>query len=209
MNTEYSQKIKYLEKYVIEQKAKKEQLLELRKATRLGLRELKVKRKQLEQAQVIIQLVAKKTQEQIQVHISDIVTLAMSIFQDPYDVKVEFVEKRGKTELDICFARDGKEIDPLSASGGGVVDVAAFALQVASWCIQAKKSRNVLILDEPLKWLKGDELPQKGAEMIKEISKRIGLQIIMVSHSPELIDSADRVFEVKKKKGVSHVLQVT
>ncbi|NIU00181.1 MAG: hypothetical protein GWN01_04340, partial [Nitrosopumilaceae archaeon] len=53
-------------------------------------------------------------------------------------------------------------------------------------------------MDEPLKWLKGGDLPIKGSHMIKEISKKLGIQIIMISHSPELIEGADRVFEVKK-----------
>jgi len=45
-----------------------------------------------EQAQIIIQTVAKETQKELQFHISDIVTLALStIFDKPYSFEVNFV----------------------------------------------------------------------------------------------------------------------
>lgn len=161
-----------------------------------------------DKALVIAQTVARLTQEQLEIHISDIVSSAMSaVFDDPYEIKVEFVVRRGKTEADIYFVRDGKKVDPLSCSGGGAVDVAALALQIAMWSLTAPRTRNVLILDEPLKWLKGGDLPERGAAMIKEISKKLGIQIIMVSHSPQLIDSADAVFDVRMTKKGSRIVK--
>src|SRR5665647_570626 len=60
-----------------------------------------------EQAQEIIKTVAKATQSQLQFHISDITSLAMeAVFNDPYQLKVEFVERRNKTECDLLFLRD-------------------------------------------------------------------------------------------------------
>lgn len=159
-----------------------------------------------EEAQLIIQTVAQQTQEQLNYHISELVTLALaSVFEDPYEFKPEFVQRRGRTECDLWFVRDGVRIDPMSASGGGAVDVAAFALQVAMWSLRRPHTRNVLILDEPLKWLKGGDLPEKGALMIKEISNRLNLQIIMVSHIPDQIEGSDRIINVKLKQGKSIV----
>jgi len=159
-----------------------------------------------EEAQQLIQTVARQTQEQLQYHISELITLALSsVFNDPYEFEVDFVERRGRTECDLYFVRDGNRINPLDGSGGGAVDLAALALQFSLWTLQIPRSRNVLILDEPLKWLKGSDLPKKGALVIKEISERLGIQIIMVSHSPELIEAADRAFLVSLKKGRSNV----
>jgi len=158
-----------------------------------------------EQAREIIREVGLKTQQQLQVHISDITTLALdAIFDDPYKLVVEFVQRRNKTECDLLFERDGQRITPLSASGGGPVDVAAFALRVASWSMQNPRSRNVLILDEPFRFLSVNLLPKAG-EMLNQLSEKLDLQIIMVTHEEELAEMADRIFQVHMNKSKSIV----
>lgn len=155
------------------------------------------------EARSILQAVAQKTQQQLEYHISEIVTLALnSVFDEPYQLKVIFTPRRGKTEADILFKRDGQEFDPMGASGGGPVDVAAFALRVALWSLQNPRTRPVLILDEPMRFLSRDLQP-RASRMLVEISERLGLQIIMVSHNPELIEAAHKSFEVTMKKGIS------
>lgn len=159
----------------------------------------------LEQAQLIIQNAAQMTQQQLEYHVSELVTLAMeSVFENPYSLKLVFDTKRGKTEADIFFEDlAGNQIKPLEASGGGAVDIASFALQVSLWSLANPKTSPVFILDEPLKWLKGNGMPEKGASLIKEVSDRLGIQIIMVSHAEELIESSDHVIPIIKKNGIS------
>lgn len=165
---------------------------------------LQREQKDCEQAQVIIQTVAQKTQEELKYHIGELGTLALAaVFDNPYELELDFVQRRGQTECDIWFVRDGERIHPLSASGGGAVDVACFALRVSLWSLKQNRTRPVLILDEPLRFLKGDDLPEKGAKLIKEISERLGLQIIYISHIPEQVDSADGIHSISIKKGVS------
>jgi hypothetical protein len=100
---------------------------------------------------------------------------------------------------------DKVKIDPMTASGGGAVEVASFALRVALWSMATPRTRNVLLLDEPLKFLKGDILPERGSRMIQLLSERLNLQIIMVSHIADQIEGADRRIEVKLKDGRSRV----
>ena len=158
-------------------------------------------------AQEVIHIVAKTTQEELQYHLSDIVSLAMSgVFPDPYSLIVDFISRRGKVEVDMDFEKGGHLCDPLSSSGGGAVDIAALALRFSSWALRHPRTRPIIILDEPMKWLKGGELPVRGAEMIREISQKLGLQIIMVSHDPELIDGADKIINVSLKKGISRII---
>ena len=158
-----------------------------------------------EQARSIVQEVALKTQKQLSYHISEITSLALNtIFPEPYALEADFVQRRNKTECDLFFVRNDERVDPLSASGGGAVDVAAFALRVASWSMQRPKSRNTLILDEPLKFISLDLLPL-ASEMLQQISKKLNLQIIMITHSEELVKCANRIFTVKIKKGISAI----
>ena len=158
-----------------------------------------------EQAREIIRMVGIETQRQLQYHISDITSLALeAVFDDPYSLQVEFVQRRNKTECDLYFVRNEEQIDPISASGGGAVDVASFALRIASWSMQRPRTRNVIILDEPLRFLSVD-LEERASQMIKELSKKLNIQFIIVTHENTLASYADRVFEVKLKKGVSKV----
>jgi DNA repair exonuclease SbcCD ATPase subunit len=158
-----------------------------------------------EQAKEIVRAVGKKTQEQLQFHISDITSLALgAVFDDPYKLEVEFVQRRNKTECDIYFVRGDNKIDPLSASGGGAVDVAAFALRIASWSLQSPHTRNTIILDEPMRFV-SEDLKDRASQMIKEVSEKLGIQFIIVTHEPKLAAYADRIFFVKQKRKISKV----
>lgn len=161
-----------------------------------------------EEAREILRTVGLETQKQLQYHISDITSLALeAVFVDPYELIAEFVQRRNKTECDLYFSRRGSRVDPLDASGGGAVDVASFALRIAAWSMQNPKRRNVIILDEPMKFLdtQTDRL-ERASMMLKEISTRLNLQFIIVTHEDTLTEHADRVFRVRQsKKGISHV----
>lgn len=153
------------------------------------------------EALVVIQIVAKKTQKHLEFHLSDLVSAGMaSVFSDPYQLEVEFTTKRNQVETEMNFIRDDRKFIPKKC-GGGAQDIAALTLQFSINAIKNPKTRSIMLLDEPLKWLKGRDLPKLGSQMIKEISQKLDppLQIIMVSHSPELIASADKVFEVEMK----------
>jgi DNA repair ATPase RecN len=164
--------------------------------------------KYIERAQELIKQAAKNTQEELEYHISELVSLAMkTVFDDPYEMKVKFETKADRTEARVVFEKDGNEISPMDASGGGVVDVASFALRVSLWSLKSPRSCNTLILDEPFKMLSRDLLPKAG-EVLKELSRRLGIQFIVVTHSQDLIDNADKVFEVEKKSGISTVREV-
>jgi DNA repair exonuclease SbcCD ATPase subunit len=145
-------------------------------------------------ARTIIQTVAEQTQKKIEYHISNLVSMALAaVFPDPYTFVLRFVKRREKTEADLLFVKDGNEGSPMDLSGGGPLDVASFALRTATWAI--KPTRNVLIQDEPFKYVSRD-LQSKCSEMLKYLSNKLNIQMILVSHVPEIIDCADAVFEV-------------
>jgi DNA repair exonuclease SbcCD ATPase subunit len=157
----------------------------------------KVKEKH-EEAREVIRTVGQKTQEQLKYNIDNIASMALSsIFKEPLSLELEFVQRRNKTECDILLERDGNKFHPLDSFGGGVVDVVSFALRVASWTMQKPKSAPVFILDEPFKNLSSD-YQEKASEMLKLMSEKLKLQIIMVSHEEKLIQSADKVIHIEE-----------
>ncbi len=167
--------------------------------------------KRHEKAREVIRQVGFKTQQQLSYNINEITSMALNaVLKYPYDLELEFVERRNKTECDMYFVRDEIRIDPFSG-GGGAVDVAAFALRVASWSMQTPRTRNVLVLDEPFKHLKGEEANRKMLAMVQKISKELGLQIIMVSDErvsrEATMEATDALFEVSIKKGITKVIK--
>ena len=160
----------------------------------------------IDTALALIQKAVSSVQQQLEFHISNTVTLALdAVFPDPYEFKMEFVMKRNNSECELWFIKNGEKIKPIDASGGGVVDVASFALRCAYWSLS--NTRNTIILDEPFKFCSASLQPEVG-KMMKTISTKLGLQFIMISHLQELIDASDRVFKVKQIKGKSQVHQV-
>lgn len=162
-----------------------------------------------ERAREVIRLVGLETQKQLTYNINEITSMALNaVLDNPYDLELDFVERRNKTECDVWFVRDGERVGPFDG-GGGAVDVAAFALRVASWSMSRPRTRNVLILDEPFKHLKGEATNRKMLEMVKQVSEKLGIQIIMVSDErvsrEATIDATDRLFETSIKNGITNV----
>lgn len=188
-------------------KAQVEEDLEKGKKTLDGLRG---RLDLLEKAQSFLQKVAQDTQSQLKLSIEDIVNLALdTCFPNEYEFRLDFNVARGKTEAELVFLSrlTGRQIDPMDASGGGVVDVTAFALRIASYALE-RGIDNVIILDEPVRFVSRD-LVNRAGEILRVLSERMGLQIILVTHIPELVDVSDKVFRVKKDaEGFSKVCEL-
>lgn len=162
----------------------------------------------LEKAQVFLQNIAQETQSQLKFRVEDIVNMALdTCFPDEYEFKLDFNVARGKTECSLLFLskRTGREIDPMNASGGGVVDVVCFALRTACYVLE-KGIDNVIVLDEPMRFV-SKNLRSRVCEVMRNLSTKLGLQFIIVTHIDEFIDVADSLFEVRKDEntGVSSV----
>ncbi len=186
----------------------KKQIQTTEQALKVKAREAKV----AERSQDIVRIVALETQAQLEYRISATVSAAQqAVFDEPYELAVKFEERRSKTECDLLFGRGDQLIDPLASSGYGAADIAAFALRVASWSMN-RRTRPVLILDEPFRHLKGEEQNRRAIYMVKELSKELELQVIMVSDEraprEDIIDGADKVFEVTLHKQVSRIKEL-
>lgn len=163
--------------------------------------------KRHEKAREIVREVGLKTQQRLSFHINDITSMALeAVFNDPYELVAEFVQRRNKTECDLYFSRWGEKVDPKEGSGVGAVDVAAFALRVASWSMQTPKKRNVIMLDEPFRYLDKEHQPL-ASQMIKEVSDKLGVQFIIITHEAALTIHADKTFQTRIRKGKTKIIE--
>jgi len=140
--------------------------------------------KALEESQRIIQEVASQVQQQSHQAISEIVTKCLkTVFgDDSYEFGIDFTQKRGRTEAELYFTKDGERFDPTTSSGGGVCDVAAFALRVSCLVLSSPAVRRILVLDEPMRFV-SKEFQPIVRDLLEELSERMGIQIILVTHS--------------------------
>lgn len=137
-------------------------------------------------ARDVLQLVAKATQQRAHSKLAEVVSSCLSsVFDDPYEFHIEFAYSRGKTEATLRFSRRGLSVDPMTASGGGMIDVAAFALRIACIMLHRPKLSRVVVIDEGFKFVSA-EYRDNIRQMLEEISEKLRIQIIQVTHIKEL-----------------------
>jgi len=120
--------------------------------------------------------------DQVHMRVSKIVTRCLAaVFRDnPYEFAIDFDCKRGKTEAKLVFLRDGMELDnPIEEVGGGVIDVAALALRLSCILLSRPRRRRLLVLDEPLKNVRGKQNRKNVRSLLEALSEEMGVQIIL------------------------------
>lgn len=136
----------------------------------------------VESAQHIFQGIAQSIQQRAHERIARVVSRAFeAIFDDPYTFRIDFEQKRGKTEAIIVFERGELEADPNSASGVGVIDVAAFALRLACLMLTQPQPRRLIVMDEPFRFLNGEVYQERAGRLIQAMARETGFQFIIVS----------------------------
>lgn len=156
---------------------------------RRALQEAELQADAAKQAQALVQEVAEQLQTHVHAQLAGVVARCMqTVFgeDEAYGFRINFVKRRGRTEAELVFVRDDQEIDPLTAAGGGAVDVAAFALRLACLLLLHPPKRRVLLLDEPFRFLSKTYRP-RVRQLLVELAQELDLQIIMVTHAMDLV----------------------
>lgn len=163
----------------------------------------------LTKARWILTEVQKQTQEKFKGKIESLVTMAIkSVYDRPFGFELVFERKRDKMEIQpLIYEIIGGEKeyydDPENELGGGIVDICSFALRIVLWTMEKPRSRNIFILDEPGKNL--GQLISLFGQMLREVSHKLGFQLVIITHEDELIEIADRAWEVVHDGRESHV----
>ena len=151
--------------------------------------------------------VAKLTQQKVSNHIESLVTMAIqSVYDSNFTFHCDFDIKRNKSECILSIKeKDGRNFTPKDEDGGGILDVISTALRIVLWTMQEPRSINTFVLDEPGKFL-GDLIEPFGV-FIKEVSRKLNIQFIIVSHDQRLKSIGDRIWNVTKRNRISTVKQ--
>lgn len=133
-----------------------------------------------------IQEAARAVQEAAHKRITHLVTRCLkSVFgEEGYEFRIVTEKKRGKAEARCVFVRGGNEYD-WQQVGGGVVDVASFALRLAVLTVRRPKVRRLLVLDEPARHL-SEEYTEAFGQLLLQLAEEMDYQIILVTHKEGL-----------------------
>lgn len=125
--------------------------------------------------------IAQDVQQQAHKRIASVVTRCLAaVFDDPYEFRLDFDRKRGKTEARMVFSRDGLESDdPTNEIGGGVIDVAALALRLSAVMLVKPARRRLLVLDEPFRNVRGRGNRKRVRKMLTELATECGFQFVL------------------------------
>jgi len=128
-----------------------------------------------------------------------------AIFQDK-DMEFKIISNKTMRGLnyDLYIFTNG-EITPLiDCKGGGVLDVISLSLKI-SFLKMFSDLRQVMILDEPFKNLDAERI-NLAVEWLKEISTKLSIQFLIVTHEEEIMDIADKKFIFKLENGVTKIV---
>ena len=148
------------------------------------------------ETQRLIREASQMTLSNLSVRIGTIVTKALSqVLGAGYRFNLDFDIKYNKLATDMYLEKDGNRYDLRKDNGDGVVDIVALALRIAVLCLDRRKLRRLLILDEPCGAVSVNYQHVLGA-MIKQLSDMLDLQVIMVaSHGSNMQIDGAKVFD--------------
>ena len=204
---QFKDKLEYYKAFLIAKSSEKKLLEKNQQDLQNEIKSLEESEKNLNEAIDIVNNVILVTQESDKGFIKEIVSTAIKIvYGEDYGFKFDVSIKRNQSEFTPIILKDGLEFGLRDEVGGGICDVCSFALRMALWALQSPRTEPILILDEPGRFVSRDKQPLFG-DMLKSLSELMGMQIIMVSHSTDLINSADKGYEVTQENGISFVTE--
>jgi ABC-type iron transport system FetAB ATPase subunit len=170
---------------------------------------LTTKEDNLKKASIFLQSLSDTSRVQTIDKISQIVTDALQTVKDKnleFKMQLNVERNQPSLEMKILNKLNGQEYSILDSFGGGISDIISMTLRIALLVLWKPKLSKVLILDEVGKFIsvKDQELL---AEFIKQISNKLGIQFVWITHSEVLTKVASKVFEVTQENGVSNVTE--
>lgn len=165
-----------------------ESLTDQRASEQNRLQQILTEQKNIKEALSIVENATQHIQQEAHKSLTAVVSACLqSVFYDEdYTFGIRFERKQKKTDTRLVIFNAGHEVtEPLEAEGGGVIDVAAFVLQVSCLMMSTPAVRRVLVLDEPFKFVSA-EYRDGVTAMIEMLADKFKIQFIIVTHIEEL-----------------------
>ncbi len=117
-----------------------------------------------------------------------------AVFGEPVTITIETTVKRDTTSMRLLLQQGDVVMgDIVDGTGGSIVSVLSVLLHVLF--VVSSPLRRIVVLDEPFAAVADNHIPALGS-LLRELSERLDMQFIIVSHEEALMDAADVVYEV-------------
>jgi len=143
--------------------------------------------------------------------IEKIVSEALALIYGPsYRVELVYDVKNNRSSMEIELVRktaDGEVRTGMNLHGGGVSDTISVPLRLLV-LLASRQTDRVCLLDEPWKYMDLTERIERVAEFVGEVSRRLGLQMVMCSHHEIMHSTANSAWHVADDNGKAIVKKI-
>lgn len=187
-----------------EKKALDTEILSLEKQVSDKDKSLLLLDKSLVALQKLTELKKKETTEKIEL----IVSFGLqTIFEDSsYQFKIIDSIKKKQVVYDFRVFSDSFQsthgMSILDSRGGGIVNIVSFLLRIVLLCMVDKTAERFIALDEPFNNL-SENFHENLVAAVRQISEKLKVQILIVTHQKSLEAFGDVVYELKQVNGVT------
>lgn len=162
--------------------------------------ELTEDRKVTVQARLLLERFSEIEQQQLKARVESLVSAGLqTIFGEAYTFQIDVRMLRNQAAMEFTIVRDRVERDPMDSHGGGLVNVIALVLRLTIVALTPGLGRTV-VLDEPFAQLSQGFLEGMG-EFLRNLVDATDIQLIIVSHEPEIAEVADQAYRLYRSEG--------
>lgn len=160
-----------------------------------------------------VEKVASGRRSKIKDDIESIITEALKlIYGSHYSIALEYGIKNNRTSAEFKVIKETEIGTVIRGQGGFGLSVADTICVPLKLLVLMRSSVNsgcspVLMIDEGFKHMDENRISSVG-RFLSEISKRLGIQIIMCSHHGEMEEFAESVHEVVDDNGIARVTRL-
>jgi DNA repair exonuclease SbcCD ATPase subunit len=156
----------------------------------------------LTQVRSLFESLTDKKREMVRSKIEALVTHGIqAVFGPDYAFAIE--QKTARNQVTFNYRILQKEGDEWVATdlrgyhGGGLVAMVGFLLRLVMVLFTHPPRRRILWLDETFANLDADKRDPL-AKLLQSLGKELKCQFVMITHSPEYIDEADKAYEIRR-----------
>jgi len=121
------------------------------------------------------------------------------VFEDQeVSVEASVSVKRGKVSVDLATCQDGSEGNAMESYGGSVVTLQSILLRLM--VIKRRGLRPCLFLDESISAI-SEEYAKNMSKFFQTLCRKLGLDMMVITHNAELAEHADKIYRVRKGEG--------
>lgn len=141
-----------------------------------------------------------KSQDSISEIFNNIGTSGLRIFGASKELEFSFDKGNKKNpsvniEVKQPWGSDEELVtDIIDAEGGAMVDIVALTLRLAMIKLITPEQKGPIFLDEICRYIAKDESIRSTGVFLREVAKELDKQLIIITHSNELLDYADKIF---------------